>query len=158
MKKIIGLVTLLILTFQSQAGLELKQTYGVWEHYESIDSSTGEKIIIGVSGVSSNGDTTTAALRCTNEGVNILFFRSLMRNEPGYMATAHIDNGEDFGMDVWIKGTTHWVTIPDQHIAATKSGKSLTVVLEGSAKQEIVTVPLNGFAKMYDHLIPSCKA
>lgn len=157
MKKIIGLAVLVLIAFQTQAGLELKQNYGVWEHYETNNGSNGKAIVIGLSDVKSNGNVTTAALRCTNEGVNILFFKSLFRNEPGYMATSRIDDGEGFDMDVWIKGTTHWVTIPDEQLEVFKTGRVLMVTLEGTDNKEMVRVSLDGFDKMYENLIPSCE-
>ncbi|WP_299012917.1 hypothetical protein [uncultured Photobacterium sp.] len=151
------LLAIVLTAFQANAALELKDEYGAWSHYESQDVTTGEPVIIGVSDAKSDGNVETVALRCTYEGVNLLFFKSLKREENGYQAKSHIDNGDTFDMDVWVKGSTHWATIPEKQIESAIKGKQLSVTLEGISGKEVVTVPLNGFGKMYQALIPTCK-
>ena len=95
MKKhlIAGLLSLF--AFNATAGLELTDTYHDWEHYESKSFDTGEAVILGVSSVKSDGNVDTVALRCTTEGVNLLFFNGLLREELGYPAKAVLDDDAD---------------------------------------------------------------
>lgn len=86
MKKQIMVSLLWMLAFNVSAGLELTDTYQDWEHYESKSFDTGEAVILGVSSVKSKGGVETVALRCTTEGVNLLFFNGLLREDLGYPA------------------------------------------------------------------------
>lgn len=158
MKKqlIIGLLS--ICSLNAVAGLELMDTYIDWDHYESKSLDSGEAVILGVSSVKSNGTTETVALRCTTEGVNLLFFNGLPRQELGYSAKTSLNNGKTFKMDVWIKGKTHWATVPLGQLESFYSADSLTVEMQGDAsKVETVDVSLRGFKTMYQVLLPSCK-
>jgi hypothetical protein len=158
MKKhlIAGLLSLF--AFNATAGLELTDTYQDWEHYESKSFDTGGAVILGVSSVKSDGNVDTVALRCTTEGVNLLFFNGLLREELGYPAKAVLDDGTRFTMDVWIKGKTHWATVPLTQLESFYSAQSLQVELQGDgSKVELATVSLKGFTTMYQMLLPSCK-
>lgn len=151
------LLSIALTAFQANAALELKDEYGAWSHYESQDVTTGKPVIIGAADAKSDGDVDTVALRCTYEGVNLLFFKSMKREEPGYKAKASIDNGDAFNMDVWVKGSTHWATMPEKQIETAVKGEKLIVTLQGTSNKEQVTVSLNGFGKMYQVLAPTCK-
>ncbi len=70
-QRLIGLLA--AVAFSANAGLELTNTYQDWEHYESKSFDTGEAVILGVSSVRSDANVDTVALRCTTEGVNLLF-------------------------------------------------------------------------------------
>lgn len=160
MKKII-LLALLLISNYVYASLELKQTFGDWQYYQTVNAITHENVILGVSDVVSDGAVNTVVLRCTTEGVNLLFLKSLLQYEEGYSAQASIDSAENFDMDVWVKGASHWATLPENQIDAVKSGKRLQVTLQGdgaiSGKQlEHLQVSLDGFSAMYDLLRPSC--
>ena len=158
MKKQLLLGLLSICTFNAVAGLELANTYQDWEHYESKSFDTGEAVILGVSSVKSDGNTETVALRCTTEGVNLLFFNGLPRQELGYSVSASFKNAETFTMDVWIKGKTHWATVPLDLLESFYSAESLEVELQGDGeKVEKIDVSLRGFKTMYQTLLPSCK-
>ncbi|MET2969638.1 hypothetical protein [Vibrio harveyi] len=155
-QRLIGLLA--TVAFSANAGLELTNTYQDWEHYESKSFDTGEAVILGVSSVKSDANVDTVALRCTTEGVNLLFFNGLLREELGYAAKASLDNGQVFTMDVWIKGKTHWATVPVEQLSDFYQANSLKVELKGDApKVEKVDVSLRGFKTMYQTLIPSCK-
>ncbi|HDM8128820.1 hypothetical protein [Vibrio harveyi] len=155
-QRLIGLLA--TVAFSANAGLELTNTYQDWEHYESKSFDTGEAVILGVSSVKSDANVDTVALRCTTEGVNLLFFNGLLREELGYAAKASLDNGQVFTMDVWIKGKTHWATVPVEQLNDFYQANSLKVELKGDApKVEKVDVSLRGFKTMYQTLIPSCK-
>ncbi|HDM8141856.1 TPA: hypothetical protein P0E33_005295 [Vibrio harveyi] len=155
-QRLIGLLA--TVAFSANAGLELTNTYQDWEHYESKSFDTGEAVILGVSSVKSDANVDTVALRCTTEGVNLLFFNGLLREELGYTAKASLDNGQVFTMDVWIKGKTHWATVPVEQLNDFYQANSLKVELKGDApKVEKVDVSLRGFKTMYQTLIPSCK-
>ncbi|GEA23043.1 hypothetical protein [Vibrio harveyi] len=155
-QRLIGLLA--AVAFSANAGLELTNTYQDWEHYESKSFDTGEAVILGVSSVKSDANVDTVALRCTTEGVNLLFFNGLLREELGYAAKASLDNGQAFTMDVWIKGKTHWATVPVEQLNDFYQANSLKVELQGDApKFEKVDVSLRGFKTMYQTLIPSCK-
>lgn len=155
-QRLIGLLA--TVAFSASAGLELTNTYQDWEHYESKSFDTGEAVILGVSSVKSDANVDTVALRCTTEGVNLLFFNGLLREELGYAAKASLDNGQVFTMDVWIKGKTHWATVPVEQLSDFYQANSLKVELKGDApKVEKVDVSLRGFKTMYQTLIPSCK-
>ncbi|MGR5518643.1 hypothetical protein [Vibrio harveyi] len=155
-QRLIGLLA--AVAFSASAGLELTNTYQDWEHYESKSFDTGEAVILGVSSVKSDANVDTVALRCTTEGVNLLFFNGLLREELGYAAKASLDNGQVFTMDVWIKGKTHWATVPVEQLNDFYQANSLKVELKGDApKVEKVDVSLRGFKTMYQTLIPSCK-
>ncbi|WP_017189512.1 hypothetical protein [Vibrio harveyi] len=155
-QRLIGLLA--AVAFSANAGLELTNTYQDWEHYESKSFDTGEAVILGVSSVKSDANVDTVALRCTTEGVNLLFFNGLLREELGYAAKASLDNGQVFTMDVWIKGNTHWATVPVEQLNDFYQANSLKVELKGDApKVEKVDVSLRGFKTMYQTLIPSCK-
>ncbi|HDM8166626.1 TPA: hypothetical protein P0E18_004462 [Vibrio harveyi] len=155
-QRLIGLLA--AVAFSANAGLELTNTYQDWEHYESKSFDTGEAVILGVSSVKSDANVDTVALRCTTEGVNLLFFNGLLREELGYAAKASLDNGQVFTMDVWIKGKTHWATMPVEQLNGFYQANSLKVELKGDApKVEKVDVSLRGFKTMYQTLIPSCK-
>ncbi|EKM18263.1 hypothetical protein [Vibrio harveyi] len=155
-QRLIGLLA--AVAFSANAGLELTNTYQDWEHYESKSFDTGEAVILGVSSVKSDANVDTVALRCTTEGVNLLFFNGLLREELGYAAKASLDNGQVFTMDVWIKGKTHWATVPVEQLNDFYQANSLKVELKGDApKVEKVDVSLRGFKTMYQTLIPSCK-
>ncbi|ELC3158601.1 hypothetical protein RI851_003616 [Vibrio harveyi] len=155
-QQLIGLLA--TVAFSANAGLELTNTYQDWEHYESKSFDTGEAVILGVSSVKSDANVDTVALRCTTEGVNLLFFNGLLREELGYAAKASLDNGQVFTMDVWIKGKTHWATVPVEQLNDFYQANSLKVELKGDApKVEKVDVSLRGFKTMYQTLIPSCK-
>ncbi|USD56967.1 hypothetical protein [Vibrio sp. SCSIO 43155] len=155
-QRLIGLLA--AVAFSVNAGLELTNTYQDWEHYESKSFDTGEAVILGVSSVKSDANVDTVALRCTTEGVNLLFFNGLLREELGYAAKASLDNGQVFTMDVWIKGKTHWATVPVEQLNDFYQANSLKVELKGDApKVEKVNVSLRGFKTMYQTLIPSCK-
>ncbi|MEZ9083039.1 hypothetical protein [Vibrio harveyi] len=155
-QRLIGLLT--TVAFSANAGLELTNTYQDWEHYESKSFDTSEAVILGVSSVKSDANVDTVALRCTTEGVNLLFFNGLLREELGYAAKASLDNGQVFTMDVWIKGKTHWATVPVEQLNDFYQANSLKVELQGDApKFEKVDVSLRGFKTMYQTLIPSCK-
>ncbi|BFN34453.1 hypothetical protein VHTUMSATKI_46480 [Vibrio harveyi] len=155
-QRLIGLLA--AVAFSANAGLELTNTYQDWEHYESKSFDTGEAVILGVSSVKSDANVDTVALRCTTEGVNLLFFNGLLREELGYAAKASLDNGQAFTMDVWIKGKTHWATVPVEQLNDFYQANSLKVELKGDApKVEKVDVSLRGFKTMYQTLIPSCK-
>ncbi|WP_050923134.1 hypothetical protein [Vibrio harveyi] len=155
-QRLIGLLA--TVAFSANAGLELTNTYQDWEHYESKSFDTGEAVILGVSSVKSDANVDTVALRCTTEGVNLLFFNGLLREELGYAAKASLDNGQVFTMDVWIKGKTHWATVPVEQLNDFYQANSLKVELQGDApKVEKVDVSLRGFKTMYQTLIPSCK-
>ncbi|EKO3802864.1 hypothetical protein NTE05_005363 [Vibrio harveyi] len=155
-QRLIGLLA--TVAFSANAGLELTNTYQDWEHYESKSFDTGEAVILGVSSVKSDANVDTVALRCTTEGVNLLFFNGLLREELGYAAKASLDNGQVFTMDVWIKGKTHWATVPVEQLNDFYQANSLKVELQGDApKFEKVDVSLRGFKTMYQTLIPSCK-
>ncbi|MET2951991.1 hypothetical protein ABXV17_00610 [Vibrio harveyi] len=155
-QRLIGLLA--TVAFSANAGLELTNTYQDWEHYESKNFDTGEAVILGVSSVKSDANVDTVALRCTTEGVNLLFFNGLLREELGYAAKASLDNGQVFTMDVWIKGKTHWATVPVEQLNDFYQANSLKVELQGDApKVEKVDVSLRGFKTMYQTLIPSCK-
>ncbi|WP_215403077.1 hypothetical protein [Vibrio gigantis] len=158
MKKQIMVSLLWMLAFNVSAGLELTDTYQDWEHYESKSFDTGEAVILGVSSVKSKGGVETVALRCTTEGVNLLFFNGLLREELGYPAKAVLNDGTTFAMDVWIKGKTHWATLPVELLESFYAAESLEVELQGDApKAEAVTISLKGFKTMYQTLLPSCK-
>ena len=61
-------------------------------------------------------------------------------------------------MDVWIKGKTHWATVPVEQLDDFYQANSLKVELQGDTpKFEKVDVSLRGFKTMYQTLIPSCK-
>ncbi|HDM8169942.1 TPA: hypothetical protein P0E23_005442 [Vibrio harveyi] len=155
-QRLIGLLA--TVAFSANAGLELTNTYQDWEHYESKSFDTGEAVILGVSSVKSDANVDTVALRCTTEGVNLLFFNGLLREELGYAAKASLDNGQVFTMDVWIKGNTHWATVPVEQLNNFYQANSLKVELQGDTpKFEKVDVSLRGFKTMYQTLIPSCK-
>ncbi|EMB9228401.1 hypothetical protein U9606_005328 [Vibrio harveyi] len=155
-QRLIGLLA--AVAFSANAGLELTNTYQDWEHYESKSFDTGEAVILGVSSVKSDANVDTVALRCTTEGVNLLFFNGLLREELGYAANASLDNGQVFTMDVWIKGKTHWATVPVEQLNDFYQANSLKVELKGDVpKVEKVDVSLRGFKTMYQTLIPSCK-
>ncbi|EKO3799547.1 hypothetical protein NTE28_005368 [Vibrio harveyi] len=155
-QRLIGLLA--TVAFSANAGLELTNTYQDWEHYESKSFDTGEAVILGVSSVKSDANVDTVALRCTTEGVNLLFFNGLLREELGYAAKASLDNGQVFTMDVWIKGNTHWATVPVEQLNNFYQANSLKIELQGDApKVEKVDVSLRGFKTMYQTLIPSCK-
>lgn len=155
-QRLIGLLA--AVAFSANAGLELTNTYQDWEHYESKSFDTGEAVILGVSSVKSDANVDTVALRCTTEGVNLLFFNGLLREELGYAAKASLDNGQVFTMDVWIKGKTHWATVPVEQLNNFYQANSLKVELQGDTpKFEKVDVSLRGFKTMYQTLIPSCK-
>ncbi|MFZ3520193.1 hypothetical protein L2D39_17260 [Vibrio harveyi] len=155
-QRLIGLLA--AVAFSANAGLELTNTYQDWEHYESKSFDTGEAVILGVSSVKSDANVDTVALRCTTEGVNLLFFNGLLREELGYAAKASLDNGQVFTMDVWIKGKTHWATVPVEQLNDFYQANSLKVELKGDTpKFEKVDVSLRGFKTMYQTLIPSCK-
>ncbi|EKO3831778.1 hypothetical protein NTH52_005371 [Vibrio harveyi] len=155
-QRLIGLLA--AVAFSANAGLELTNTYQDWEHYESKSFDTGEAVILGVSSVKSDANVDTVALRCTTEGVNLLFFNGLLREELGYAAKASLDNGQVFTMDVWIKGKTHWATVPVEQLNDFYQANSLKIELQGDApKVEKVDVSLRGFKTMYQTLIPSCK-
>ncbi|MDA0133952.1 hypothetical protein L2D36_18160 [Vibrio harveyi] len=155
-QRLIGLLA--AVAFSANAGLELTNTYQDWEHYESKSFDTGEAVILGVSSVRSDANVDTVALRCTTEGVNLLFFNGLLREELGYAAKASLDNGQVFTMDVWIKGNTHWATVPVEQLNNFYQANSLKVELQGDTpKFEKVDVSLRGFKTMYQTLIPSCK-
>ncbi|AIV07502.1 hypothetical protein LA59_18810 [Vibrio harveyi] len=155
-QRLIGLLA--AVAFSANAGLELTNTYQDWEHYESKSFDTGEAVILGVSSVKSDANVDTVALRCTTEGVNLLFFNGLLREELGYAAKASLDNGQVFTMDVWIKGKTHWATVPVEQLNDFYQANSLKVELKGDApKVEKVDVSLRGFKTMYQTLMPSCK-
>ncbi|ELE7130700.1 hypothetical protein RB977_005340 [Vibrio harveyi] len=155
-QRLIGLLA--AVAFSANAGLELTNTYQDWEHYESKSFDTGEAVILGVSSVKSDANVDTVALRCTTEGVNLLFFNGLLREELGYAAKASLDNGQVFTMDVWIKGKTHWATVPVEQLNDFYQANSLKIELKGDApKVEKVDVSLRGFKTMYQTLIPSCK-
>ncbi|MHA2826079.1 hypothetical protein [Vibrio harveyi] len=155
-QRLIGLLA--AVAFSANAGLELTNTYQDWEHYESKSFDTGEAVILGVSSVKSDANVDTVALRCTTEGVNLLFFNGLLREELGYAAKASLDNGQVFTMDVWVKGKTHWATVPVEQLNDFYQANSLKVELKGDApKVEKVDVSLRGFKTMYQTLIPSCK-
>ncbi|HEQ3587602.1 hypothetical protein [Vibrio harveyi] len=155
-QRLIGLLA--AVAFSANAGLELTNTYQDWEHYESKSFDTGEAVILGVSSVKSDANVDTVALRCTTEGVNLLFFNGLLREELGYAAKVSLDNGQVFTMDVWIKGKTHWATVPVEQLNDFYQANSLKIELQGDApKVEKVDVSLRGFKTMYQTLIPSCK-
>ncbi|EKO3828419.1 hypothetical protein NTE12_005496 [Vibrio harveyi] len=155
-QRLIGLLA--AVAFSANAGLELTNTYQDWEHYESKSFDTGEAVILGVSSVKSDANVDTVALRCTTEGVNLLFFNGLLREELGYAAKASLDNGQVFTMDVWIKGNTHWATVPVEQLNNFYQANSLKVELQGDTpKFEKVDVSLRGFKTMYQTLILSCK-
>ncbi len=155
-QRLIGLLA--AVAFSANAGLELTNTYQDWEHYESKSFDTGEAVILGVSSVKSDANVDTVALRCTTEGVNLLFFNGLLREELGYAAKASLDNGQVFTMDVWIKGKTHWATVPVEQLNDFYQANSLKIELQGDTpKVEKVDVSLRGFKTMYQTLIPSCK-
>ena len=158
MKKYVLFGLLSICTFNVAAGLELAKTYQDWEHYESKSFDSGEAVILGVSSVKSDGNAETVALRCTTEGVNLLFFNGVSRQEPGYSAKASLNNGSVFDMDVWIKGTTHWATVPIGQLESFYSADSLSVELQGDEQEvEKINVSLRGFKTMYMTLVKSCK-
>ncbi|ASG08704.1 hypothetical protein CEQ50_00785 [Vibrio anguillarum] len=155
-QRLIGLLA--AIAFSANAGLELTNTYQDWEHYESRSFDTGEAVILGVASATSDANVDTVALRCTTEGVNLLFFNGLLREELGYTAKASLDNGQAFTMDVWIKGKTHWATVPVEQLNDFYQANSLKVELQGDApKVENVDVSLLGFQAMYHILTSSCK-
>lgn len=146
-----------MVSYQSHAALELIHTYQDWQHYQSQDVETGEPIILGVSDVSSDHAVNTVVLRCTTEGVNLLFLKSLSYEERGYSAKASVDSGSTFGMDVWVKGRTHWATIPLEKTKELVKGNSLSVTLLGDANsREKIIISLKGFKTMYETILPSC--
>ena len=158
MKQFLQILILCMVSYQSHAALELIHTYQDWQHYQSQDVETGEPIILGVSDVSSDHAVNTVVLRCTTEGVNLLFLKSLSYEERGYSAKASVDSGSTFEMDVWVKGRTHWSTIPQEKVQEFISGNSLSVTLVGDANStENITLSLKGFKTMYEKILPSCK-
>ena len=158
MKRFLQILTLCMISSQSYAALELMHTYQDWQHYQSQDVETGEPIILGVSDVSSDHSVNTVVLRCTTEGVNLLFLKSLSYEERGYSAKASVDSGSTFGMDVWVKGRTHWATIPLEKTKELVKGNSLSVTLLGDANsREKIIISLKGFKTMYETTLPSCK-
>ena len=158
MKRFLQMLTLCMISYQSYAALELIHTYQDWQHYQSQDVETGEPIILGVSDVSSDHAVNTVVLRCTTEGVNLLFLKSLSYEERGYSAKASVDSGSIFGMDVWVKGRTHWATIPQEKAEEFINGNSLSVTLLGDDNStEDITLSLKGFKTMYETILPSCK-
>lgn len=157
MKNITVFLAMMLMACQVQAGLELKYTYQDWEHYEAETAIPGERVVIGVTEVKSKGQVTTVALRCTYEGINLLFFKSFDRTENGYSATSKIDSGKAFNMGVWLKGATHWATFPKNKLFEARNGKELTVELRGDERKELIIISLNGFDKMYSEISPTCK-
>lgn len=147
----------MLIACQVQAGLELKYTYQDWEHYEAETAEPGERVVIGVTEAKGEGMVSTVALRCTYEGVNLLFFKSFDRTESGYSAVSKIDDGEAFNMDVWLKGSTHWATFPNNKLTEARNGNELTVELRGDKRKESVVISLGGFDKMYSEISPTCK-
>lgn len=157
MNKQIIVSLLWMLAFNVFAGLELTDTYQDWEHYESKSFDGKGSVILGIADVNSDGNTETVALRCTTEGVNLLFFNGVLRQEPGYSAKASLNNRSVFEMDIWIKGTTHWATVPLEQLESFHHAESLIVELQGDGTiVESVEVSLRGFTSMYDALIQSC--
>lgn len=158
MFKIVRWSLLYLLSFQALAGLELVATYQDWEHYESPSFDTGKTVVLGVANSQGSVSSHMVALRCTTEGVNLLFFKSLPNEQLGYMAQAQLDGSQPFSMDVWVKGRTHWATIPPQKTAQFLAAERLTVTLSGdNQKTEQVGVSLRGFESIYHKLIPSCE-
>lgn len=157
MKRFLQMLTLCMISYQSYASLELIHTYQDWQHYQSQDVETGEPIILGVSDVRSNHAVNTVVLRCTTEGLNLLFLKSLSYEERGYSAKASVDSASTFGMDVWVKGRTHWATIPQEKAEEFINGNSLSVTLLGDDNStENITLSLKGFKTMYETILPSC--
>lgn len=159
MFKLVSWSLLYLLPFQALAGLELVATYQDWEHYESPSLDTGKAVVLGVANSKGSISSNMVALRCTTEGVNLLFFKSLPNEQlVGYMAQAYLDDGSAFTMDVWVKGRTHWATVPAQRTSQFLNAERLTVTLSGDDNQtEQVEVSLRGFESMYQQLLPSCE-
>ncbi len=158
MFKLVSWSLLYLLPFQALAGLELVATYQDWEHYESPSLDTGKAVVLGVANSKGSISSNMVALRCTTEGVNFLFFKSLPNEQLGYMAQAKLDGSQPFSMDVWVKGRTHWATVPAQRTSQFLNAERLTVTLSGDDNQtEQVEVSLRGFESMYQQLLPSCE-
>ncbi len=157
MRKILLLSFLLFSSGSALAKLEHKTTYGDWSHFQGAAYESNLPVILGVADVVSDSNIDTVALRCTTEGVNLLFFKVGEREPLGYAAHAVIDNSKPFEMDVWVKGKTHWATIPLSEIERFAAGSSLNVSLNANNQTHIVTLSLDGFSSMYQALLPSCR-
>lgn len=145
-------------TFYSHANLLLAQTYGDWEQYQSENKQSNETVVIGVTEAKSDGQARTVAMRCTNEGVNLLFFKSFDYSPRGYQAKGRLNTGENLYFDVWVKGTTHWATIPQEHIDMLSESKYVDVTLIGdNSVSERLEISMKGFKPMYNKLIASCQ-
>ncbi len=157
-KKNMFFFALFLIASPTYAALELKHIYNAWEHYESPEIETGKPIILGVSEAIDNNKSKAIVLRCTTEGLNLLFLKSLPYEKRGYQANASVDSTTHFEMDVWVKGTTHWATIPTDHIPTLTQGSTLSVVLSGdNQEKERITLSLKGFDIMYKTILPSCQ-
>ncbi|WP_260260224.1 hypothetical protein [Vibrio intestinalis] len=143
-------------SFSSAAQLELTQQYQDWQRYEAKSFDGKNTVMLGVTEPSKTGFSDAIALRCTTEGVNLLFFNSVSREELGYSAKTRIDSNASFTMDVWIKGSTHWATVPYEYLEQFNDGSQLTVELQGDMNNDSVTLSLNGFDEMYQALTPTC--
>lgn len=159
MKKMTLFIVTMLIAYQAQAGLEFKSTYQDWERYEAETATPGERVVIGVTEAKAKHkeQVKTVALRCTYDGVNLLFFKSLARNESSYNARSSIDDGAPFYMDVALKGTTHWATLPNNQLDNARAGAQLRVVLSGDDSKESVVVSLLGFTKMYAAVSSGCQ-
>lgn len=157
MKKMTLFIVTMLIAYQVQAGLEFKSTYQDWEHYEAETETPGERVVIGVTEAKHKEQVKMIVLRCTYDGVNLLFFKSLARNESDYKARSSIDDGAPFYMDVLLKGTTHWATLPNSQLDSARSGYKLTVELSGDDSKESVVVSLLGFTKVYTAVSSACQ-
>lgn len=155
-KKSLIIMSCALVSFSSAAKLELVAEYQDWQRFEAKSFDGKNTVMLGVAEPSQSDHTETIALRCTTEGVNLLFFHSVSRDELGYEAKAQIDSNASFTMDVWIKGSTHWATVPDEHLKQFQTGSQLNIELLGDASNDGVTLSLKGFEKMHQVLVPTC--
>ncbi|MDA0148464.1 hypothetical protein [Vibrio sp. LaRot3] len=156
LKKTLITACFALASLPSAAQLELTQQYQDWQRYEAKSFDGKNTVMLGVTEPIESEFSDTIALRCTTEGVNLLFFNSVSREELGYAAKTRIDSNDPFTMDVWIKGSTHWATVPSEHLEKFNSGSQLKVELQGDTNNDSVTLSLNGFNEMYQALTPTC--
>ncbi len=157
MKQRFFTILLILIPLKVVAELQLAHTYQDWEHYQSHTEEGGEVVILGVSHSQSDRLSDMVVMRCTTEGVNLLFFNSLPYADLGYQASGMLDDKAPISMDVWVKGTTHWATIPQDSLTHWFNAKQLLINLIGDEQQhEQIKVSLLGFHSMYQALLSSC--
>lgn len=155
-KKSLLLLSCSLVSFTSIAQLELTKQYQDWQRYEATSFDGKSTVMLGVTEPKKSDVSDTVALRCTTEGINLLFFNSVSRENPGYQARASIDSQSAFTMDVWIKGSTHWATVPEHYLTQFQNGKLLSVELQGDNRSDNVVLSLKGFSNMHQALKPTC--